>query len=165
MVGILVGTDMPFWGQPETLGSCSWYNQGTPPGCPGGVQRVALPIQSELAPLSFQVGSFCRAFWGSGTSVAGLGGGSEDHGRGQPPGDHTGQGAAPWGDTAFPAGMWVGTGWGDLLSSCDWATRDQTPPVPLRSLLTSLGSIVLCAATEVASLTSPPWKGHLTLPR
>lgn len=79
---------------------------------PGGMQRVALPTQSELAPLCLQVGSFCRAFWGSGTPVAGLGGGSEDHGRGQPPADNTGQGAAPRGDTALPAGMWGGTGWG-----------------------------------------------------
>uniref|UniRef100_A0A8C3MEF8 Peptidase S1 domain-containing protein n=1 Tax=Geospiza parvula TaxID=87175 RepID=A0A8C3MEF8_GEOPR len=45
---------------------------------------------------------------------------------------------------------------GGRLSSCDWATWDQSPSVPLCPLLTSLGFIVLCAAAEVASLTLPP---------
>lgn len=170
MVEVPVGTDTPFWEQPEALGSCSCCNQGTPRGCPGGVERVALPTPSELTPLCFQVGGqaaapLCRAFWGSGASVAGLGGGSEDHDRGQPPGANTGQGAAPRGDTALPAGMWAGTGWGTPCPLVTVPPGTKIPSVPLCPLLTSPGCIVLCAATEVASLILPAQRRNLTLPR
>lgn len=74
----------------------------------------------ELALLCLQAGGRAatplrRALQGCGAPAAGLGGGAEGHGGGQPPGTHPGWGAAPRGDVALLAGIWGGMGWGDPL--------------------------------------------------
>lgn len=71
----------------------------------------------------------------------------------------------------LPGETWLflqvcGEGWagGSPCPSDDSATRDRSPAAPLCPLLTSLGPIVPCAHTEVASPTLLPQRGHLTLP-
>jgi len=149
---VSVGADRVFWGQCKLGGSCSSCNQGTPRGRwarPPGVPRASqVPLGMlrvgggtakgmgatgrlpELAPLCLQAGGWGaaplrRALRGCGTPAAGLGGGAEGHGRGQPPSTLPGQGTASRGDVALLAGMWGGMAWRDPLPL--WCQYHQGP--------------------------------------